>query len=112
MDALSSTEGQDTLEDILLYHALLEVITLDKLLVPAEATTRQGIPVSISVLGDGTVTVNGATVVQPDVLARNGVTHGIDRVLLPPDGLITESPTIAPSPWRWQLVLAKATAER
>jgi uncharacterized surface protein with fasciclin (FAS1) repeats len=31
------------------------------------------------------VTVNGATVIQADVVADNGVIHVIDAVILPPD---------------------------
>lgn len=33
--------------------------------------------------GAGGMTVNGATVVRPDLVASNGVIHGIDKVLWP-----------------------------
>lgn len=35
------------------------------------------------IVGGSKTTVNGAVVVRPDILASNGVVHGIDRVLWP-----------------------------
>ena len=34
---------------------------------------------------NGMVTVNGARVTESDLLADNGIIHGIDRVLIPPE---------------------------
>jgi uncharacterized surface protein with fasciclin (FAS1) repeats len=34
---------------------------------------------------NGMVTVNGARVTESDLLADNGIIHGIDQVLLPPE---------------------------
>jgi transforming growth factor-beta-induced protein len=95
LETLSSPEGLDTLVDILSYHVVLAVITSDKLEGTTEVTTTQGNTVSVTVLADGTVTVNDATVVEPDILARNGVTHGIDQVLIPPLAA-SSSPTSSP----------------
>jgi transforming growth factor-beta-induced protein len=99
VEALTSPEGQDTLREILSYHVLATVITSDKLEGVTGATTAQGSPVTISVLDGGTVRVNDATVVQADILSRNGVTHGIDRVLIvpPPPSSPTSSPTDSPT---------------
>ena len=34
---------------------------------------------------NGMVTVNGARVTESDLVADNGIIHGIDQVLLPPE---------------------------
>ena len=48
-----------------------------------EVATVEGQNVTLST-ADG-VTVNGAKVVQADIVASNGVIHVIDAVILPPD---------------------------
>lgn len=45
--------------------------------------TVQGCNLAVSIASNGTVTVNGATVVMADLEACNGVVHVIDMVLLP-----------------------------
>lgn len=35
---------------------------------------------------DNTVTIDGATIITPDIVARNGIIHVIDMLLLPPRG--------------------------
>lgn len=45
--------------------------------------TVEGPTIALST-ADG-VTVNGAQVIQADVMTSNGVVHAIDAVLLPPD---------------------------
>jgi hypothetical protein len=46
-------------------------------------TTVQGEEITFYTVGD-TITLNDATVVAPDILAFNGITHGIDTVLTIP----------------------------
>ena len=83
-ELLADTE---TLSSILTYHVVegeylaADVVGLDGQAVP----TVNGSDVTISVDGE-TVMVNEATVTTPDVMATNGVIHGIDQVLLPPAG--------------------------
>jgi uncharacterized surface protein with fasciclin (FAS1) repeats len=48
-----------------------------------EVATVEGQNVTLST-ADG-VTVNGAKVIQADVVADNGVIHVIDAVIVPPD---------------------------
>ena len=36
--------------------------------------------------GNGNITVNGATISEPDIEAVDGIIHAIDAVLLPPAG--------------------------
>jgi uncharacterized surface protein with fasciclin (FAS1) repeats len=52
-----------------------------------DVATVEGQTVALSTM-DG-VTVNGAKVVQADVVASNGVIHAIDAVILPPDVDVT-----------------------
>ena len=65
---------------------------LDETLAPGRITsaqiTRDSEPKSdeggqLAIAVNGGVTVNGATVIQADVEAENGVIHDIDRVLIP-----------------------------
>jgi len=76
-------EDPEALSNILLYHVVEGEVTADQVVTLDAATTLQGSDVPISVEGD-TVTVGEATVIQPDVMASNGVIHAIDTVLMPP----------------------------
>jgi uncharacterized surface protein with fasciclin (FAS1) repeats len=80
-ELLADTE---TLTSILTYHVISgEVPASDVLALDGqEVETVNGETVEISIDGE-TVMVDGATVVQPDVFASNGVIHVIDSVLLP-----------------------------
>jgi uncharacterized surface protein with fasciclin (FAS1) repeats len=49
---------------------------------------------------DGKVTVNGATVVQADLIAANGVIHAVDQVIMPaesPEHPATDKPKDHPA---------------
>ncbi|MDJ1016238.1 MAG: fasciclin domain-containing protein [Paracoccaceae bacterium] len=75
-------ENKDQLVSILTYHVLPGAVRSGDLVGrKLSATTVQGSSVRI----DGTdgVTVDGASVVVPDVIATNGVVHVIDSVILP-----------------------------
>jgi transforming growth factor-beta-induced protein len=80
---LQSPEGVDVLANILKYHVVAGSVTSDMLMDGAMVATVQGEMVTFAV-GD-TVMVNDATVVKADMLAFNGVTHGIDTVLTVPE---------------------------
>jgi uncharacterized surface protein with fasciclin (FAS1) repeats len=83
VDTLLQPENQEQLQGVLLYHVVPGKVMTGDLSDGMEAETAQGAPVTIS-LADG-VTVNGATVVTPDIEASNGVIHVIDTVILPPE---------------------------
>jgi uncharacterized surface protein with fasciclin (FAS1) repeats len=71
-----------TLVAILTYHVVPgEVLAND--IKAGKVTTVQG--EAITVATEGGVTVNDANVVTTDLGASNGVIHGIDAVILPPD---------------------------
>jgi uncharacterized surface protein with fasciclin (FAS1) repeats len=82
-EQLLQPENQDVLRQILSYHVVPGSITSPSI-TPGEVETVAGTPVTIEDTA-GQITVDGATVVQPDIIASNGVVHAIDQVLLPPD---------------------------
>ncbi|MEB3336644.1 MAG: fasciclin domain-containing protein, partial [Leptolyngbyaceae bacterium] len=64
-----------------------------------EVTSLEGQPIAIQTDGAvGSVMVNEAQVIQPDIQASNGVIHAIDKVLLPPDVMarISALPEVTP----------------
>jgi uncharacterized surface protein with fasciclin (FAS1) repeats len=81
LDALLLPENKDVLTQILTYHVVPDqVMAAD--VTDGEVATVEGQSVTLST-ADG-VTVNGAKVIQADVVTSNGVIHAIDAVLLPP----------------------------
>jgi len=81
LDALLLPENKGTLVQILTYHVVPgTVLAAD--IADGEVATVEGQNVTLST-ADG-VTVNGAKVIQADVMADNGVIHVIDAVILPP----------------------------
>lgn len=72
-----------TLTSILTYHVVPGRVPAAQVVTLTEAETVNGASVSISVAGS-TVRVDGATVIQTDIEASNGIIHVIDAVILPP----------------------------
>ncbi len=84
LEALLLPENRETLIEILGYHVIAGEVTSDQL-ESGPVTTAAGTSLDVEV--DATlneVTINGASVVEADVSASNGVIHIIDQVLLPP----------------------------
>ncbi len=82
LDALLLPENKDALAKILTYHVVAgNVLSTD--ITDGDVPTVEGQNVTLST-ADG-VTVNGANVVQADIVTSNGVIHVIDAVILPPD---------------------------
>jgi uncharacterized surface protein with fasciclin (FAS1) repeats len=82
VDALLLPENKDTLVKILTYHAVPGTVMSTDIM-DGEVATVEGQNVTLST-ADG-VTVNGAKVIQADIVADNGVIHVIDAVIVPPD---------------------------
>lgn len=80
LEALMSDPA--ALSDLLSYHVVEGVIPSEDLMNSEAVTTLQGGELTLST-ADGSVTVNGATVVAADIEAANGVIHVIDTVLMP-----------------------------
>jgi uncharacterized surface protein with fasciclin (FAS1) repeats len=81
VDAL--VKDPEQLRAVLLYHVIPGQVTASQIAVFTGARTVGGQPLAFSVDG-GMARVNGASVVQADVMAANGVIHVIDTVLIPP----------------------------
>jgi len=81
LDALAADPAK--LKAVLLYHVVAGSVPASEVVKLTSAKTLNGASVAIKVV-DGSVFVNDAKVVTPDVMASNGVIHVIDTVLLPP----------------------------
>lgn len=79
--------GKDkaALKNVLLYHVVAgKVMAADALKLDGKgAKTVQGSEAKISVMG-GVPMINQAHIVKTDIIAKNGVIHVIDAVILPP----------------------------
>jgi uncharacterized surface protein with fasciclin (FAS1) repeats len=82
LDALLLPENKDLLVKILTYHVVPGTVMAADV-TAGEVATVEG--QNITIATDGGVTVNGAAVLQTDIVASNGVIHVIDAVLLPAD---------------------------
>ena len=70
----------DNLKSILTYHVIGgSEVSLEN----GPVDTVNGEPIMITISDDGTVMVNDATVVTPDIRTSNGIIHAIDKVILP-----------------------------
>ncbi|MER3494788.1 MAG: fasciclin [Mastigocladus sp. ERB_26_2] len=70
------------LKRIVAYHVAFGDVRSDDLAQIGEAQTVEGSVIAIASV-DGKFQVNGANVLQTDILADNGVIHIIDQVLMP-----------------------------
>jgi uncharacterized surface protein with fasciclin (FAS1) repeats len=70
------------LRAVLLYHVVAGKVTSSQVVKLTSARTLNGKSVRIRVAG-GSVFVNTAKVMTPDVMASNGVIHVVNRVLIP-----------------------------
>lgn len=82
VDTLLRPENRDQLVSILTYHVVPGTVMAGDLAgTNQDVATVQGSTIHVD--GRDGVKVNGATVVQADIAASNGVIHVIDEVLLP-----------------------------
>jgi len=82
VENLLQPENIEQLKEILLYH-VVPANAASSGLSSGDVETLNGKSVSIDVSGVK-VKVNDATVTQADIIAKNGIIHVIDSVLLPP----------------------------
>jgi uncharacterized surface protein with fasciclin (FAS1) repeats len=82
LSELLQPENRDQLKSILTYHVVPGELTADRLKDGQKLETVEGESLTVSING-GTVKIDDATVVRPDVDASNGVAHVIDGVLTP-----------------------------
>ena len=81
LNALAKNRAQ--LRKVLLYHVVAGQVTSADVVKLSSAKTLNGKSVRIRTM-DGSVYINTARVVKPDVMASNGVIHVISKVLIPP----------------------------
>jgi uncharacterized surface protein with fasciclin (FAS1) repeats len=80
LDFLRSEEGADALENILLYHVVSGLAYADGVSVDDTVTTLEGSAITVTEAGN-TIVINGvSTVLEADVLARNGVIHVVGKL--------------------------------
>jgi uncharacterized surface protein with fasciclin (FAS1) repeats len=82
VQSLLEPENRDQLTKVLTYHVVPGTLTAADLSDGQKLETVAGETLTVKVDG-GTVMVDDASVVQPDVEASNGVVHVIDGVLTP-----------------------------
>ena len=81
LNALAKNKAM--LRKVLLYHVVAGQVTSADVVKLSSAKTLNGKSVRIRTT-DGSVYINTAKVVKPDVMASNGVIHVINKVLIPP----------------------------
>jgi len=79
---LLKPENKEKLTAILLYHVHVGAAVKAADVKTMKLSTANGKDLDVKVDG-ATVTVNGAKVIKTDVMAKNGVIHWIDTVVLP-----------------------------
>ena len=90
LNCLLEPRYKDVLKDVLLYHVVNEAILTQNLNNNQEIDMENGDNILINIDDSGTVVINddpdapGAEVVFPNMMATNGILHGIDQVLMPP----------------------------
>lgn len=82
VEMLLLPENKAKLTAILTYHVVPGKVMAADVVTITEAKSLEGGTIAISV-SDGTVMVDGATVVATDFEASNGVIHVIDGVIMP-----------------------------
>lgn len=93
LDALLGNQSE--LANVLTYHVVPGSLLATQVASMPSLTTVQGQPLAVTVQSSGGVRVDGATIVQTDIRASNGVIHVIDAVMIPPAG--TPAPTASPT---------------
>jgi len=81
LQALLTPEAKDQLTGILTYHVVSGKVMAADVMHLTEAKTVQGQSITIDTTNG--VKVDGANVIQTDIVCDNGVIHVIDTVLMP-----------------------------
>ena len=82
VEGLLKPEKKADLSKVLTFHVVPGAVKAADLKDGQKIKTVQGQELTVSIK-DGVVKINGATVIIPDVISSNGVTHVVDAVLLP-----------------------------
>jgi uncharacterized surface protein with fasciclin (FAS1) repeats len=88
----------ETLKQILLYHVLGQSVSSSAIAMAANTPVKTASDVNVFVTKNASgVFVNGASVIQADVMASNGIIHVINKVLMPPAGNIVQAAQANPN---------------
>ncbi|KAJ4386286.1 hypothetical protein N0V93_009179 [Gnomoniopsis smithogilvyi] len=83
IESTTATLTQEQLQQVLTLHVLNDAVVYS----PSIPSGTTQLPTvngeNVTVVNNGTITVNQATVIAPNVVLRNGVAHVIDSVLIP-----------------------------
>lgn len=82
VENLLKPENKEKLKAVLTYHVVPGKVTAAQVTNLKSAKTVQGSEARVSVSG-GKVKIDNANVVKTDVMAKNGVIHVIDTVIMP-----------------------------
>lgn len=82
VESLLKPENKDQLTQVLTYHVVPGKVSAEGAMGLTSAKTVQGGEITIKTM-DGKVMVDNATVIQADIMAKNGVIHVIDTVIMP-----------------------------
>ncbi|MUG93987.1 fasciclin domain-containing protein [Scytonema sp. UIC 10036] len=80
VEFLLKPENRTLLRQVLTYHVVPGEVTSNKLSTGSVNTLGGGVAVRVT---PERVVVNDGSVIQPDIRAKNGVIHAVNRVLLP-----------------------------
>lgn len=83
LESLLKPENRAKLQAILTYHVVSGKVMAKDVVGLKSAKTVEGQSLTVRVEG-GSVMVDNAKVIKTDIVAKNGVIHVIDAVLLPP----------------------------
>ncbi len=89
LEVLLKPENKEQLRSILTYHVVPETITASQARRLNSAETVNGQELRLSFL-KGVIGVNEAKVTRAGIAASNGVIHGVDRVIVPPTGEVSQ----------------------
>jgi 2',3'-cyclic-nucleotide 2'-phosphodiesterase (5'-nucleotidase family)/uncharacterized surface protein with fasciclin (FAS1) repeats len=92
-------QDSESLPMILSYHVIFGAVYTADFVDGQTFTALNGRPLTISVSGD-TIMINDATITTPNIVACNGVAHGIDKLLIPltDADAPTDAPVSTPTP--------------
>jgi transforming growth factor-beta-induced protein len=97
VESLLKPENKDQLVSILTYHVVPGKYKISDLTDGQMLTTVNGQKLSIT-KSNGKVMVNGSTMIETqDVISKNGVTHVIDSVLMPKEGVMVGGELMVPT---------------
>ena len=81
----------ETLKKILLYHVISQRVPSSEIATASNTSVKTAADLDVFITKSSSgVFVNGASVIQADVMASNGVIHVINSVLMPPAGNLVE----------------------